>query len=321
MSSRSSRILTMMAALALAFTLAMAGSAEARMGGGRSFGSRGFQTYSAPPVTRTAPSTAAPIERSFTPRTGSPGSLGPTTGLARPGFFGGGFLGGLATGFLGAGLFGMLFGHGFFGGLYGGTSILGLLIQLALIFFVVRWAMRRFGTAPQTYPGGPQTSWRDRLASNGGFGFGGGSAATPPPKAPGSDGVGIGQADLDRFEHILATVQEAFGREDVNTLHQHLTPEMLSYVTEELTTNASRGVVNRLADVRLLQGDLAEAWREGATDYATVAMRYSLLDTMVERTSGRLVSGDPSRPVEVVEVWTFRRSSSGQWLVSAIQQS
>ncbi|HVV92472.1 MAG TPA: Tim44 domain-containing protein [Hyphomicrobiales bacterium] len=320
MFSRSSRVLTVMAALALAFTLATAGTAEARMLGGGSFGSRGARTFSPPPVTRTAPAPAAPIQRSFTPQNGAPGSFAAAPGgFARPGFFGGGFLGGLATGFLGAGLFGLVFGHGFFGGLAGGTSILGLLIQLALVFFVVRWAMRRFGLMPATYPGGPAASWRDRMPSNG---FGGGSAAAaPPPNAPGSDGVGIGQADLDRFEHILATVQEAFGREDVNTLHQHLTPEMLSYVTEELTQNASRGVVNRLADIRLLQGDLAEAWREGQTDYATVAMRYSLSDTMVDRASGRLVSGDPSRPVEVVEVWTFRRASGGQWLVSAIQQS
>jgi len=41
--------------------------------------------------------------------------------------------------------------------------------------------------------------------------------------------------------------------------------------------------------VKLLQGDLAEAWREGSTDYATVAMKYALRDSMVERASGRPV--------------------------------
>ena len=40
-------------------------------------------------------------------------------------------LGGLAAGFLGAGLFGMLFGHGFLGGMGGFASFLGLLIQVA----------------------------------------------------------------------------------------------------------------------------------------------------------------------------------------------
>ena len=70
---------------------------------------------------------------------------------------------------------------------------------------------------------------------------------------------------------------------------------MLSYFSEDLATNASRGVVNRISDVKLLQGDLAEAWREGDTDYATVAMRYSLNDQMVDRDSGRVVEGGAGR--------------------------
>ncbi len=98
------------------------------------------------------------------------------------------------------------------------------------------------------------------------------------------------------------------------------TPEMLSYFSEDLARNASRGVVNRLSDVKLLQGDLAEAWREGNTDYATVAMKFSLVDQMVERTSGRVVEGD-DHPQVATEVWTFRRERGGNWLLSAIQQA
>jgi predicted lipid-binding transport protein (Tim44 family) len=93
---------------------------------------------------------------------------------------------------------------------------------------------------------------------------------------------------------------------------------MLSYFSEDLATNASKGVVNRVSDVKLLQGDLAEAWREGDTDYATVAMRYSLKDEMVDRESGRLVENGED---EATEIWTFMRARGGHWLVSAIQQT
>jgi predicted lipid-binding transport protein (Tim44 family) len=93
---------------------------------------------------------------------------------------------------------------------------------------------------------------------------------------------------------------------------------MLSYFSEDLAANASKGVVNRVSDVKLLQGDLAEAWREGDTDYATVAIRYSLNDQMVDRESGRVVEGGPD---EATEVWTFLRARGGHWLVSAIQQT
>jgi Tim44-like domain len=70
--------------------------------------------------------------------------------------------------------------------------------------------------------------------------------------------------------------------------------------------------------VKLLQGDLAEAWREGDTDYATVAVKFALKDSMVEHASGRIVEGGERS--EVTELWTFMRARGGCWLISAIQQ-
>jgi predicted lipid-binding transport protein (Tim44 family) len=79
-----------------------------------------------------------------------------------------------------------------------------------------------------------------------------------------------------------------------------------------------------VSDVTLLQGDVSEAWREPGSDYATVAMRYALRDTLIDRTSGRVVSGNPERDEEVTELWTFRRDDRDRatgWQLSAIQQA
>jgi len=95
------------------------------------------------------------------------------------------------------------------------------------------------------------------------------------------------------------------------------TPEMLSYMTEEITENAARGVINRVTDLKLLSGDIAESWREGDTDYAAVAMRYALTDEVVDRNTGWLLESGPG---EATELWTFRRARGGDWLLSAIQQ-
>jgi hypothetical protein len=62
-----SRSTSLMLALAAGFALVAADVADARVGGGRSFGSRGTKTYTAPPPTNTAPH-AVPIERSMTPK-------------------------------------------------------------------------------------------------------------------------------------------------------------------------------------------------------------------------------------------------------------
>ena len=302
-------------AIVAATTGFLASGADARIGAGSSLGSRGSRTFSAPPPTSTMPS-ASPLERSTT----QPNFANPRPGFAPSGgFFGrSGFWGGLAAGFLGAGLFGLLFGHGFMGGIGGIVSFLGLIFQLGLIaliaMFLWRWFQRRNEPA---YAG---SLYRDNPSTSlfGGLGLGGGLSSGNAAPGQRSDDVGIANTDYDAFERLLGEIQTAYSNEDVNALRTHATPEMVSYFSEDLAQNASRGVVNRTSDVKLLQGDLAEAWREGGTDYATVAMRFALNDVMVERTSGRVVEGGPQ---EVVESWTFRRVHGGPWMLSAIQQA
>jgi predicted lipid-binding transport protein (Tim44 family) len=99
---------------------------------------------------------------------------------------------------------------------------------------------------------------------------------------------------------------------------------MLSYFAQDLSDNAKEGVRNEISDVKLLKGDIAESWQENGSDYATVAMRYALTDTIVNKATGQIVSGDRTRPSEVTEVWTFRRESRNAregWQLSAIQQA
>jgi predicted lipid-binding transport protein (Tim44 family) len=295
--------------LALALPLMLAVSAaDARVGGGLSSGSRGTRTFSAPPSTSTAPGTASPFNRTVT-QPGSPG-IGATTG---GGFFnspGRGLLGGLAAGFLGAGLLGMLFGGGMFSGLGGLSSILGLILQIGLIIIVIRMAMswwqRRHAPAYAGAAAGYGAPSSMRTAT--GFGLGSGSAP-----------LEIVPADYEAFERLLGEIQAAWSSEDVARLRTLASPEMVSYFTGDLEANKARNQVNRTSNVKLLQGDLAEAWREGDTDYASVAMRFSLVDKTIDRSSGRVVEGS-DQPTEVTEVWTFVRPRGASWELSAIQQ-
>ena len=297
--------------LSLALPLVVAAtSADARIGGGVSSGSRGARTFSAPPSTSTAPNAAQPFNRTIT-QPGSPGFGTPGGGFFnRPGM---GLFGGLAAGFLGAGLLGMLFGGGMFGGIGGFSSIIGLMLQVGLIVFLVRLAMSWWQRRHETqaaYAGGPSPlSAQASYGSGMGFGLGSGSAP-----------VQILPADYEAFERLLGETQDAWSNEDVARLHTLATPEMVSYFVRDLDQNRTRNVVNKVAATRLLQGDLAEAWREGDTDYASVAMRYSLIDTYVDRATGRVVEGN-GQPEEVTEVWTFLRPRGGKWELSAIQQT
>ena len=316
-------------ALALPVLLALASHADARAGGGGSFGSRGSRTFSAPPPTATAPRAAEPIQRSVTQPAPAPAPA--NQGLLRPapvaapaasggGFFSGGFGRGLLGGFAGAGLFGLLTGSGLTGGMGGGImSFIGLLLQIGLIFLVVRLAMGLFRRKPA-------------LAGAGGLAGGVAMATAPMRAAPRPvqaapaplAKLAIDQNDYNTFEQRLGDIETAYGNEDMYRLRDYVTPEMASHFERELADNASRGVINRIGSVQLLQGDLSECWRDADAEYATLAMRYGLIDATFERATNKLVAGNDNLPQEAREVWTFRRppgANAQAWKLSAIQQA
>ena len=304
--------------LSLAVPLVIAiSAADARVGGGSSSGSRGSRTFSAPPSTTTAPGTAQPMNRTMT----QPGAATSAPAAAGGGFFnrpGMGMLGGLAAGFLGAGLLGMLFGGGMFSGLGGLSSIIGLILQVGLVRLAMSWWQRRhtpasaYASAGQGTGQGPASAPPQQANFRSGMGFGLGSGSSAP--------LEIQPADYEAFERLLGDVQAAWSNEDVEKLHTLATPEMVSYFSKDLEENKARNDINKISNVKLLQGDLAEAWREGETDYASVAMRFSLVDKTLERTTNRVVAGS-DQPTEATEVWTFARRRGSNWELSAIQQT
>jgi predicted lipid-binding transport protein (Tim44 family) len=302
-----SRSTSLVAAFAVAALTLVPSLADARAGGGFSFGSRGTRTYSAPPSTNTAPFAAAPMDRSMTPRT-APSYGGAPMGSPMPARSG--FASGLLGGLLGAGIGGMLFGHGMFGG--GGFGFIGFILQLAIMFFIARWLFRTFFRRPAMAGMGMGSFARMGQPAPGMMGGGGGAAPRANP-------VAIGPGDYQEFERTLQEVQAAWSAQDLRHLQSIASPEMVSYFSEQLSEQSSRGVRNTVTDVRLDKGDLSEAWSEGGREYATVAMRFSMVD-VTRDSSGRVVDGNPAERSSATELWTFVRAPGGRWLLSAIQQ-
>jgi predicted lipid-binding transport protein (Tim44 family) len=333
--SKRSWLTGLFTAVLLAGSLLAVGTADARMGG--SFGSRGMRTYSSPAITTTAPRTTAPIQNSMTrPTTGTPGATAPygTTAQNRGGFWsgiGGGFVGAMLGGMLFSGLFGSMFGMGF-GGV--GDAFWSI-IQIVLIVWLVSWLIKRFRNRPAAaggpfgggyggyegpgYDPGPSRSpyesgYRGSESRNTGYGA---------RQANGGqrDEIGLSNADYATFERMLGEVQAAFATENHKALRKLTTPEMVSFLSEELAENAEKGVRNEVRDLRFHEGELSESWREGDRDYATVALRWSAIDVLVDRQTGQVVQGNEHAPREAVELWTFVRERGGDWQLSAIQEA
>ena len=327
--------------IGLVLAFAAADAAEARRGG--SFGSRGARTYAAPRATATAPNQTAPMQRSMTPQPKAAQATAPAANAAaaaqpaRRGFLGG-LGGGLLGGLLAGGLIGALLGHGF-GGL--GAGMMNTLIQVAVIgglaLLVMAFLRRRKAAgamAGADARGGamfagtvsPFASRREAAPQPSMFGaaaapMSSAPAHAPAPAAPQTVEIGLVQADRDAFERLLGEVQAAFGAEDYAALRAVTTPEIMSYLSEELSQNAVLVRRNEGTRNKLLQADIAEAWSEDGADYATAAMRYESVDIMRDRQSGAVVEGDPDTPTQTTELWTFVRAPGAPWKLSAIQEA
>ena len=305
----------LLALVCCAFMALAPALAEARAGssyGGRpsSFGSRGVRSWDN--------NGAQPLNRSVAPQPPSSPNFAP--GMPAPAYGGSffqrhPFLTGLAGGLVGSWLFGHAASAEGAGGAAG--SMFGTLLWIALIGFLIWFAVRLF---------------RRRAFSNGWSGAGttgfgprsAGAAAAPASRFRGRD-VNLGDADLQAFQRIHASTQQAWSAGDLGAMRRLMTPEMLNHFSEELSRNTSRGLHNIIGDVQLVKGELSEAWEEGDLQYATAFLRWRAVD-YVQRLGAppgdrnALVSGDPRTPGEFEEMWTFVRRRGGEWLLSAIQQ-
>jgi len=296
--------------------------AAARAGGSYGSGGMGYSSQGSMGSRTYNNNGGAPIDRSTTPQSQSNSPYygnGGQYGFAQnhP------FLTGLAGAFFGSWLGSLLFPHWGYGYGMGFGHVFGSLFSWIIIIVVLSMVFRRFRRSYGPLPsaplggmgyGGPQSGYG--FSPRGGYGGGG---------AVSSD-LTISAADYAAFEAILKAVQEAWSKGDLRALGHYVTPEMLGYFSEELAGNASRGVENHVEQLQLVNGDVREAWDEGALQYATCLLHWRALDYTVRRDrnpgeSGWVVDGDPQHPTDAQELWTFARSPGGHWLLSAIQQA
>lgn len=299
--------------------------ADARAGGGRSSsGSRGSRTYSMPSYSK-----AQPIQRSTTAaqKPSQQQGLAPAQQGFNPqnagGMLGGGnpFWRGMAGGFLGAGIASMLFGHSSamatgMGAGGGAGGMLGSLMQILLIGGLIYFAVRLFRGSSIASNASSMNNFSSNFSSSHNYQQAAADTTTP---------LLITSADKGYFEELLQKIQHNWSEGDLTRLRLFVTPEILQYFSEELSANSSRGLANKVDNIKLESADVVESWHEYELDYASARLQWSAVDYMVRldknpSDSGYIESGSNINPQMSEEIWTFVRSSGGNWLLSAIQQ-
>jgi predicted lipid-binding transport protein (Tim44 family) len=279
---------------------------DARPSSSKSSGSRGSHSNDSVPATNTAPraqSSAPSQSAARAPEAPKPSFMNRFGGM-------------IAGGLLGAGLFSLLSG----GGLGGLGGMMMMLLQIAvvggLIFLALRFFRKKQEPALVNAPNSMNYQAPQPMSYSA-------SPVQAPEPRQAVDEIHVTADDFNSFEQTLVKVQDAYGREALSDLKPLLTPAMFNEFSDTIVENTRKGVHNQCGGATLLQGDLAESWREEGYDYATVSMKYSLFDVTKNRQTGALIEGSMSTPMEVTEHWTFvRKTNAGQtWILSGIDQA
>lgn len=311
-----------------------------RFGGGSSSGSRGSRSFSTP--REAAPRTD--MNQSMS-RQSTPAQQG--GGLSR---FGSGLMGGIG-GFLLGGMLGSLL----FGGAGGGFGLLEILLIGAAIWFGLRLLGRR--GAPQTQPGPhaqplpagsdgssarinlEKAPYRTEPGSDTAsrfqgsdlprtFSMGGGDAATPDEVSAGLARI-MAMDPAFNEEQFLAGARSAFQQIQgawsdwsVERLRPVLTDRMWEMIQHQARERQNAGRRDIVEKIRFESAAITEAWQEAGEDWLTVRFLVDMVEYETD-VAGRILSGDPNRPVRIEEFWTFCRpvgTRNPNWFLSAVQQ-
>ncbi len=299
--------------------------AWARVGGGRSFGSRGSRSYSAP---RSTPAPASPYSQGAR-------QYNPPSAPASSPFGGGGFLRSMAGGLVGWMLGGMLFrslgfAGGGMGGFGGGMGLMDIILIGALLYGIYWFIKRRRVTADAEQQAG--THYRESSPADIG-------RAAPPVQA--FEALGqesdvaaglrhIRQMDT-RFDEKRFTdecmdyffrIQGAWANRDMSGVRNLLTEEMFGTFRQEADQLKAKRQINRLDNIAVRSVEITEIWQEGGADFITVKLTANLLDYTLDEQTGQVIAGSRTEPVKFNEYWTFTRTvGDNPWRLSAINQA
>ncbi|MBF0164614.1 MAG: Tim44 domain-containing protein [Magnetococcales bacterium] len=322
-------ILILLMLIGLAVAMPPIDAEAARFGGGSSSGSRGSRSFSTPREATTRPE--------FSHTTPSPAMAAPAS---RPSGFGSGLMGGIAGLALGG-----LIGSMLFGGAGGGIGLLEILLIGGVIWFV----MRRLGSRgaprmpqpmPMPVPNAPipnqgRVSLEKNPQGSEGFQFqsgqapGGFSFGQPTDEVTqglsqiASMDPGFNEAQfLGGAKSAFQMIQGAWSDWSVERLRPLLTERMWSLIEHQARDRQNAGRRDILEKIRFQTAEISEAWQEAGEDWLTVHFVVEMVEYETD-VAGKVLSGDPNRPIQVEEYWTFCRpvgNRNPNWFLSAIQQ-
>ena len=296
--------------------------AWARAGGGKSSGSRGSRSSSAPAERMQQPAATPQAGPQAGSQAFAPQRRGWMSGLM------GGITGFLIGGAIGSLLLGGLGG----GGLFGGIGLLEILLIGGVLYFAFAYMRRRQQATPASPYGygTPQDnampSWSSTSQA---------STLMTPEAAVVENDLSRGIRHIQQMDStftpegftetasdVFFNVQEAWMVRDMSSARTLLSPEMYETLQHECERLRSERRVNYLDHITIRSVQVTEAWQERGQDFVTVHILAALMDYTIDEDSKQVVEGNRTTPTKFEEYWTFVRPvGPNAWKLSAIQQA
>jgi predicted lipid-binding transport protein (Tim44 family) len=267
----------------------------ARLGGGRSFGSKPSYQRSAPSTT---PSPASPQVSPGQAAQQRPGAGPVPSPMGRWG----GMLGGLLMG----GLIGsLLFGGGH---TYGGPGLFDILLIGGGLFMLYRFLRARRMAAAPAAPAGSMSFERNPLQPLGESGYNPAvetraAAADQPSFPPGFDAADF----LKGAKVIYTRLQAAWDKRDLEDIRQFVSPEVLAEIEQQAQEDPQPGKT----ELVLINPSILDVRESGPQTIVSV-----LYDVMMRENGAEAAS-------QIRELWHFSRETQKPeafWLLEGIQQ-
>ncbi len=284
--------------------------------GGRSFGGSRSGGFGSSP----SKSFGSPSKPSVPPSSPGSGSFGGGSSFMR------GVGGGLVGGMIGNMLFGRS-GYGAGGSGVGGSGIgiFELLLLGGLGYFLYkRFIKPNMGSRNSMSP--PFNPFSTDNTQQAGFQAPPAASSFLTPSASGFDLVRQSEPDFDpeKFkgiaQDVFFTVQAAWMRRDTSSVQGLIGQQLKTEYDAKFAELKEKGLINRLENIAVRNVEIVDVGMENQEVYITVQFTANLLDYMIEESSGKVVSGDPTQPVKFEEFWTFARpSDSTMWKLEGIQ--
>ncbi len=172
-----------------------------------------------------------------------------------------------------------------------GGSPLGLIIFMMIIVFVV-------------------------LKANKGRTAGSSHTPTVPPAQSMAIADQVRQGDpffteaemREKVSNLYSEMQRAWENQDWEPMRARMTDDLYNQMWRQLQELVTRNQINRVERVAIISVALVNFYQDQQNDNLVIRLTTRITDYTIERTTGKLVSGDPRREKFMTYEWTMIRS-------------